>query len=303
MKKHNRRWLVILWLITLSTSFCKSSAQSQESPFDVYLKLFSPLALPIESFVSPSLSAKAPNIPSSLVEQFIDPRHDADNTWYESLGKIEHPGNNSLLLVRGESVKPDVKYLLLLVYNPQGLLLQKLTLEYNVRLRNTLKGSINKQLHIKLTSGSVNFADGKYSKQEYPFQVNSKGLIEAVSKDHMGFLKDMTQVMQYCATIKEYYRCLGRQDYKDISQYFSPTVIQWLGLKQVARDKIGQEAHRFLSNKKFVFFNPDFTQATIDGNTLKVPVKLGWNSYQAKVMAYFTFNERFEIVRLLEQSQ
>lgn len=260
--------------------------------------------MPLESFRSDVLNKKGQTIPSRLVERFIDPAFNSNNTWYEALGSIPHSSKNYLLLVKGESVTPDEKYILLLVYNSQGLLSQQLTFEHTLGVRNTLKGEVAKDASIKVINGSVSFTQPKYVTKELLFKVNFKGYIEPRGRGHreMGLLKEMTRVMRYHNVVREYYECLSRQAYKSIVPYFAAYVSQWLGLKQLSRDKIGQEAHRFLKSKKNVFYHPDFSQAKIDRNTLKVPVELGWDDYQTKVMAYFTFDGYFKIKQLLENA-
>jgi len=102
---------------------------------------------------------------------------------------------------------------------------------------------------------------------------------------------------------KQYYQFLNQRYYGQIKRLFVNQVQQWLSLKNISKEKVGLETTRFLSTKKNVQYQPDFTQAHINGNTLKVPVKLGWNDYKAEVMAHFTFNTDFKITHLLERSQ
>lgn len=76
-----------------------------------------------------------------------------------------------------------------------------------------------------------------------------------------------------------------------------------MSLRNISKEKVGQEATHFLSTKKNVEYQPDFSLAKTNRYTLAMPVKLGWNQYSATVKAYFVFDKRFEIIRLVEQPQ
>jgi len=102
---------------------------------------------------------------------------------------------------------------------------------------------------------------------------------------------------------KQYYQFLNQGHYSQIKRLFTSDVQQWLGLKNISKEKVGREAARFLNTKKNVRYQPDFSSAKINLRTLSIPVELSWNQYSATVKAYFVFNKNFEIIRLVEQTQ
>lgn len=306
----NNKWRVVLLGTIFSVlvgysgkAFAQATPRSLEKDFKVYLKLFPPLKLPLKAFEDKPSKKQGQNISQKWIEKFIDPKYENDGTLYTAMGQVKHQkGNIFLFIGRGAPGMMNAE-VFLLVYTPSGILLQQLLFNKTRSVRNTIYSSLSEDLYIKLTHAYTDLSERTRVTEVFQFMINEQGRLIRVSKDRWNFLKEITPLTQYCNIVRAYYQQLSKQNYKAAANYFSPQVSQWLGLKNVTKEKVGNEAHRFLSSKKQVFYYPDFTQAKIKNKTLTVPVKLGWNNYRTEVVAYFTFNKKFEITHLKEQSQ
>lgn len=294
--------LLLLILNQVATPACFGVSKPADY-FSSFLTFFSPIPLPLSGSKADSVYVpqKQRLIPLEFIKPFVNPLSTEKKSPYIAMGRIAWKGNRVFLLIGEGSMEWGPIKIYLMAYTREGQLLQKLSFDNQVYIRNQWVGYINKDYSIVIGGGYVDHDKKKFIPATYKFRINKDGNIVPLTNDRWGFLEDMTKAGQMRKKAKQYYECLNEGHYKLVSVYFSPKTTQWLGLKNVSNDKVGQEAHRFLSTKKNVFYKPDFSATKINGNQLTIPVSLGWNDYKAKVTAHFTFNNRYEITHFQEK--
>jgi len=124
---------------------------------------------------------------------------------------------------------------------------------------------------------------------EYIFEEKKANVSESQKKGVM-----LNVVRQYCQSQME-------QDYTKLMSLFADSVLQYLGAKKISKEMVAQMAKSMHKGKKNIRYIADYGKLSLEGYTLYIPIKYGWENFSAEVQAEISFDEAFNIVAFTER--
>jgi hypothetical protein len=139
------------------------------------------------------------------------------------------------------------------------------------------------------TSNASKVPATEEEENEYIFEEKKANVSESQKKGVM-----LNVVRQYCQSQME-------QDYTKLMSLFADSVLQYLGAKKITKEMVAQIAKSKHKDKKNIRYTADYGKLSIEGYTLYIPIKYGWENFSAEVQAEISFDEAFNIVAFTER--